>query len=147
MRVNLIIKALDNDIVGAHINQMTQAIIDISASPYRLLTSDRPVELFNLQGSNGILSIPISPTKLFVAVNDGAILDKLRRAAPEKLVSDVNAFVASRAKRFVWTQEASQERFVEYTMSTKLEPTPLLPDIDRYEPSEPSASLPDPAAA
>ena len=67
MRVNLIIKALDNDVVGAHINQMTYAVIDLSSSPNRLLTSDRPVELFNLQGSNGILSMPISPTKAFVA--------------------------------------------------------------------------------
>lgn len=144
MRVNLIIKALDNDVVGAHINQMTHAIFDISASPHRLLTSDRPVELFNLRGSNGVLSIPISPTKLFVAVNNRAILDELRRAAPAKLVSNVNAFVASRARRFVWTQDASQERFVEDTMSTRLEPTPLLPNINRYEPS---ASLADTAAA
>jgi hypothetical protein len=134
MRVNLIIKALDNDVVGAHINQMTHAVIDISTSPSRFLTSDRPVELFNLQGSNGILSIPISPTKLFVAVNDDAILDKLRRSTPDELASHVNTYVASRARRFVWAQDVSQERFVEDKMSTKLEPTPLLPNIDRYEP-------------
>jgi Protein of unknown function (DUF4238) len=140
MRVNLIIKALDNDIVGAHINQMTHAIIDISASPQRLLTSDRPVELLNLKESNGILSIPISPTKLFVAVNDRAILDKLRRAAPDKIASYVNTYVASRARRFVWAQDTAQERFVEEMMSTKLEPTPLLPNIDRYEPSAPATS-------
>jgi hypothetical protein len=144
MRVNLIIKALDNDIVGAHINQMTHAIIDISASPHRLLTSDRPVELFNLQGSNGVLSIPINPTKLFVAVNDREILDKLRRTAPDKIASEANTYVVSRARRFVWAQDASQERFVEDRMSTNLEPTPLLPNIDRYEPPAPSASLLDP---
>jgi hypothetical protein len=91
MRVNLIIKAFDNDIVGTHINQMTHAVIDISGSPYRLLTSDRPAELFNLQGLNGILSIPISPMKLFVAVNDAAVLEKLRRTPPEELVSNVVA--------------------------------------------------------
>jgi hypothetical protein len=84
MRVNLHVKALDNEIVGAHVNQMRDAIRDIFASPYRLLTSDRPVELVNLKGPTGLLSIPISPTKLFVAVNDAAILDKLRRAAPRK---------------------------------------------------------------
>jgi hypothetical protein len=146
MRVNLIIKALDNDIVGAHVNQMAYAIIDVSASSRRLLTSDRPIELFNLQGSNGILSIPISPTKLFVAVNNEATLEKLRRTTPDQVVSNVNTFVASRARRFVWAQDISQERFVEDMISTKLEPTPLLPNIDRYEPSAPSPSLPDAAA-
>lgn len=90
MRVNLIINALDNDIVGAHVNQMPFAIIDLSGSPHRLLTSDRPVKLFNLKEPNGLVSIPISPTKLFVAASDEATFDKLRRASPRKLVCDVN---------------------------------------------------------
>jgi hypothetical protein len=58
MRVNLIIKALDNEIVGAHINHMKWATIDVAASPHRLLTSDRPVELFNLKEPNGIVRFP-----------------------------------------------------------------------------------------
>ena len=147
VRVNQIIKALDNEEVGAHVNQMIHAVIDLSASPYRLLTSDRPVELSNLKAPNGVLSIPISPTKMFAAVNDRAVLDKLRRADPRKLVADVNTFVVSRARRFVWAQDCSQERFIENRMSTKLEPTPLMPNIGRYEPPPPSASLADLAGA
>jgi hypothetical protein len=142
MRVNLIIKAFDNEIVGAHVNRMTQAVIDISTSPYRLLTSDRAVELFNLQGANGILSIPISPTRLFVAVNDARILDKLRRASPGQIADQANIHAVSRARRFVWAQDASQQTFIESWMSSQLEPTPLLPNIDRYEPQQPSASAP-----
>jgi hypothetical protein len=137
MRVNLVIKALDNEFVGAHVNQMTQAVIDISTSPYRLLTSDQPVEFFNLQGANGILSIPISPAKLFVAVNDGNILDKLRRTPPAEVADMVNTHVVSRARRFVWAQETSQQAFIEGKMSSQLEPTPLLPNIDRYDPPAP----------
>ncbi len=140
MRVNLIIKALDNEIVGAHVNQMRQAVIDISGSPCRLLTSDRPVEFFNLQAPNGILSIPISPTKLFVAVNDTAMLDRLRRAAPAEIATHINTQVVSRARRFVWAQDISQQSFVEKLMSSRLEPTPLLPNIDRYGPSRPTNS-------
>jgi hypothetical protein len=143
MRVNLIIKALDNDIVGAHVNKMPFAIIDLSAWPHRLLTSDRPVELFNLKAPNGLVSIPISPTKLFVAANDEATFDKLRRASPRKLACDVNTYVVSRARRLVWAQDRSQERFIENRMSTKLEPTPLLPNIDRYQPPPPSTPLSD----
>jgi hypothetical protein len=142
MRVNLIIKALDNDIVGAHVNKMPFAIIDLSASPHRLLTSDRPVELFNLEEPNGILAIPISPSKMFVAANDDATFDKLRRANPGKLACDANTFVVGRARRFVWAQDTSQERFIANRMSTKMEPTPLLPNIGRYEPA-PSTPLSD----
>jgi hypothetical protein len=121
---------------------MTQAVIDISGSPYRLLTSARPVEFFNLQGANGILSIPISPARLFVAVNDDRILDKLRRATPGEIADRVNTYVVSRARRFVWTEDVSQQAFIESRMSSQLELTPLLPNIDRYEPQHSSVSVP-----
>jgi hypothetical protein len=52
-QVNLIVNALDNDIVGPHLNRMKWATIDLSASPVPLLTSDRPVEIFNLKEPNG----------------------------------------------------------------------------------------------
>jgi hypothetical protein len=136
MRVNLIMKALDNDIVGAHVNSMRWAVLDLSAAPNRLLTSDRSVEMFNLKGSNGVLSLPISPTRVFVAVNEDATLLKLQRAKPDDLVRDINTYVTSRARRFVWAQDTSQEAFIDNTMSTKLEPKPLLPKIGRYEPPE-----------
>ena len=96
VRVNMIIKALDNEEVGTHINQMTHAVIDVSAAPFRLLTSDRPVELFNIKEPNGVLSLPLSPTKAFVAANDDATFDKLRRTSPEQLVCNINTFVVTR---------------------------------------------------
>jgi hypothetical protein len=137
-QANLIIKALDNDIVGAHVNQMKWATIDLSGATERLLTSDRPVEIFNLKKPNGVLSIPISPTKIFAAVNDPAIFDKLRAAKPDKIVADMNNFTVSRARRFVWACGRSQEQYVAERMSRKLEPTPLLPNIDKYQPPAPA---------
>jgi hypothetical protein len=101
------------------------------------------VEFFNLKEPNGILSIPISPTKMFVAMNDTATMDKVLRADPRKLTCDINTYVVSRARRFVWACDTSQERFIDKKMSTKLEATPLLPNIDRYEPPPPSTPLPD----
>jgi hypothetical protein len=130
MRVNLIMTAFDNEIVCAHIN-MGHAIIDVSASLYRLLTSDRPVHLFNLKEPNGMVWLPISPTKLFVAMNDRASFDKLKNRPPRTLVAFANTYVVSRARRFVWAQDVSQQRFVENRMSTKLEPLPLFPNIGR----------------
>jgi hypothetical protein len=45
MRVNLIIKSLDNDILSKHINNMSWAIVDVSFARNRLLMSDRSVLL------------------------------------------------------------------------------------------------------
>jgi hypothetical protein len=143
MHVNLIIKAFDNHVVGAHINRMPFAVIDLSAAPHRLLLSDRPVEIFNLDEANGLISIPISPTKLFVAANEEATFGKLRRNKPNDLVRHVNLHLVSRARRFVWAQDASQERFIVNRMSTKREPTPLFPNIGRYEPPPSAAEISD----
>jgi hypothetical protein len=124
---------------------MRWAVLDFSAAPKRVLTSDLPVEMFNLKGSNGVLSLPISPTRVFVAVNEDATLLKLQRAQPRDLVCYINTYVVSRARRFVWAQDTSQERFISNKMSTKLEPTPLLPNIGRYEPTR-AGSKGQPAA-
>jgi Protein of unknown function (DUF4238) len=145
MRVNLIIKAFDNEIVCTHINQMHYAIVDLSASSHRLLTSDRLVEIFNLKEPKGFLLVPISPTKVFIAVNDTSTLDKVRRSQPRMLTCNIITFVVSRARRFVWACNTSQERFIDNKMSTKLETTPLLADIGRYEPPPPPAPPPGPA--
>jgi hypothetical protein len=140
VQVNLIVKALDNDIVGTHLNRMKWATIDLSASPVPLLTSDRPVEIFNLKEPNGVLSIPISATKMFLAVNDEATFATIRAARPDRIVADVNTFVVTRARRFVWARDGSYEAFIAEKMSTKLEPAPLLPNIGHYGPLRRGAS-------
>jgi hypothetical protein len=135
VRVNMIIKAFDNDIVGRHINQMKWATVDLSASRDKLLLSDRPVEFFRLKEPSGLVSIPISPTKLFVAVNDTAILDRLRHTKPRDLVHGINKYVVSRARKFVWAADESSHRFIAKYMSKNMEPTPLFPNAGRYETS------------
>jgi hypothetical protein len=47
-------------------------------SVHRLLPSGRPVQIFNLKEANGLVSMPISPTNLFVAANEDAIFAELR---------------------------------------------------------------------
>ena len=93
MRMKLVIKSFDNDILGTHINGMKWEVVDVSASPIRLLLSDRPVEISNLKEPRGFVSLPISPTKLFVAANSPAGLDNLRRVKPREIVHHVNLFI------------------------------------------------------
>jgi hypothetical protein len=132
MRINMVIKSFDNDILGKHINGMKWAVVDVSASPIRLLLSDRPVEISNLKEPRGFVSMPIGPTRLFVAANSPASLDNLRRVKPSEMVRHVNLFIVGRARRFVWAQDETQTRFIDNHMSTSLEPTPLFPGIGQY---------------
>jgi hypothetical protein len=138
-QVSLIAKIFDNDIVGEHVNGMKPAILDVSASPSSLLTSDRPVGLFNIKAPTGIISLPISPTRLFVAVNDSKILEQLRQRTAREIVEQVNIQLTSRARRFVWSCDQSQTTFVQQYMSTRLEQTPFFPNIADYPDTVPSS--------
>jgi hypothetical protein len=133
MRMYMIIKAFDNDVLGNHINGMKWGVVDVSMSPLLLLLSDRPVEFSNLNELRGFVSMPISPTKLFVAANTSVGLDNLRRVKPREIVQHVNLFIVGRAaRRFVWAQDETQRCFLENHMSKNLEPTPLFPGTGRY---------------
>jgi hypothetical protein len=54
MRVNLIMRSFDNPKLGELINKMTWGVVDISQSPIKLLTSDRPLQFFNLKEPPGL---------------------------------------------------------------------------------------------
>jgi len=135
VRANMVIKSFDNETLGKRINGMRWAVIDVSASPIRLLLSDRPVQISNLKEPSGIVSMPISPIKLFVAANNPAAFDNLGHVKPRELVQNINLFVAGRARRFVWAQDEAQSRFIRRNMSKSLEPTPFFPGIGRYPPA------------
>jgi hypothetical protein len=132
-RVNMIVKSFDNEIVISHLNKMHKATVDVSGAPHKFLLSDRPVCFSNLKQSSGVAFVPISPTKLFVAVNEQSTFDGIRRNKSRDLVKNVNKFVVGRARRFVWSDDRSQENFIEKNMSKEMEPTPLFPNLDRYE--------------
>ena len=131
IRVNQIIKAFDNEQVCSVINCMKWATVDVSQGQLPLLLSDRPLEFFKLKDQSGIVSIPISPDKIFVAVNDVAVLDSLKRAKPRDLAERMNRYVVGRARMFVWSHDASQSTFIAKHMSDSIESTPLFPDLNR----------------
>jgi hypothetical protein len=133
MRVNLIIKSFDNETVVSHLNKMHKAVVDLSSSPHKLLLSDRPVCFSNLQQPNGVAFLPISPTKLFVAVNEESVFARIQRNKPRNIVKNVNSFVVGRSRRFVWADDRSQTNFIKKYMSKNMESSPLFPNLDKYE--------------
>jgi hypothetical protein len=93
---------IDNDVVGQHIINMRWAMLNLSAAPHTLLTGDRPC-----MTSRGIadpacmLSLPVSPTHLFVAANDIALLRQLYAQPARDTVRNSNDCIiqVSRAER------------------------------------------------
>jgi hypothetical protein len=117
---------------------MAWGVIDVSASSHHLLTSDRPVILSKLKEPAGSITTPISPTKLFLAVNDMRWLDYLRRRRSRDIVGPINKQTVERARRYVWAQDSSQEAFIGKHMGKKLEPLPLFPNLGKYPASVPA---------
>jgi hypothetical protein len=131
-RLNLIIKVFDNPKLVGHLNQMPYAVVDASGASEQFLTSDRPVSIANLGQNDGVIFLPISPTKLFVAANDAKSLDMIGGQKPLDLVRRVNAFVVGRARLYVWARGKSLEAFVSTQMSTNMEPLPFFPNAGKY---------------
>jgi hypothetical protein len=86
----------------------------------------------NLLKPDGVIFLPISPTKLFVAVNDVKSHEQIARQTPLELVRRVNDFVIRRARLYVWASDQSLEPFIREAMSTKMEPLPFFPNAGKY---------------
>jgi hypothetical protein len=129
MRVNLIVKTFDNDILGTHMNNMLWTVLDLSKAENSFLMSDRIVVFYNLRQGDGYVSLPISPTKLFVAANDPATFEVFRGMKQTEIARNGNKYAVSRARKYVWAQDEKQTRFIRNNMSTRIEPIPLFPGI------------------
>jgi hypothetical protein len=96
-----ITRILNNQKIGTRINGMKWIVYDLSKAPHQLLTSDRPVISTNgIAGPDAHILIPISPTKLFMAVNDRAEYNRLNRLGDKDLAASVNYTVARNAITF-----------------------------------------------
>jgi hypothetical protein len=132
MRVNLIIKVFDNPTLVGHLNQMPFAVIDASAASEQFVTSDRPVSIYKLGQDDGLIYLPISPTKLFVAANNEKSLEKIGKQTALTLVRCVNDIVVGRARLYVWARDKSLEPFIEAKMSINMEIPPFFPNAGKY---------------
>jgi Protein of unknown function (DUF4238) len=98
---------------------MTWSVLALDNVRFHLLTSDRPLITTNGIGlPNSHIIMPLSPTKVFLAVNELAELARLQRLTPKDLVESVNLTVVSNAVSYVWSTNERQLRFVRNHMSS-----------------------------
>lgn len=105
---------IDSSYVGLFISNMRWVLVSVENSDRRFVTSDRPVLMTNgVDHPEGYIMLPISPTQLFVAVNNIEMENELRYSDSRKIVDQVNNLVARQAQRFVYSTDERQLRFVE----------------------------------
>ena len=76
-----------------------------------------------------IVALPLSPNCIFVASDDPAYLVALGEGDLDALVLAINTHVVSRAKRYVFSSDKSQENFIKAQMSTEQVHPPYFPSI------------------
>ena len=130
IRIRLIQAAMDNAFLGERLNKMDWNVLDLSASRFRLLTSDWPL-FKEVDGERMLFALPISPTHLFMAVTHADIFEKLRSARPDILVTQINTRVVSCARLYVYSADLTQNRFISNRMSSSMEMPPFFPMLAR----------------
>lgn len=115
----LFLTMMANEDVGKVINDMSWIALDVSKSPHKLMTSDRPIVMpYGLGRRDAYIAMPISPNTLFVAMRDERLLlGQMTQRGLGGVVTDINAAVVGQAYKFVYAVDESQARFVENRMA------------------------------
>ena len=105
---------IDNDVIGKQIINMRWAMWALSAAPYTLLTGDRPCMTSRGIADPGcMLSLPVSPTHLFVAAHDIGLLRRLAAQPARDTVRNSNDCTVKLAVQNVYGCTAGQLTFSE----------------------------------
>lgn len=115
---------IDNEGVGRRINAMSWNVANVRNGKHRLLTSDRPVCMTDtLDELDAFIMMPLTPTKLFIAVRRMETLAKIQQLETDDLIAEVNREVVQKAHRFVFASDMSETRFVLNHFGHSHEPT------------------------
>ncbi|KXJ52722.1 MAG: hypothetical protein AXW12_15240 [Thalassospira sp. Nap_22] len=102
------------------IANMHWAVIDLQKSDYELLTSDNPVWMTETLGqSDSFLTLPVTPTKLFVAANSLTIVQTLTSRKPLDLVKVRNKITVQHSENIVVGTDDTMLNFVSKHFATR----------------------------
>lgn len=111
---------MDHDGIGQLLNDMRWFVVDSHDCEIDFLTSDRPVLMSEtLTDPESYVFVPISPRKLFVAVNDAQVGERIWFRPRTDLTRAVNDLVVGHAKRFAYGKDDSQLGFVSERLSKR----------------------------
>jgi hypothetical protein len=114
-------RIMDSQLVGGGLNEMIWGVVRVFKSRYPLLTSDRPVVMSNgLARPEAHIVMPISPDRIFVAARKVETAREIdARGKRGELVEELNDRIVRQARRFVYSCNDAQLRFVEKRLGMK----------------------------
>jgi Protein of unknown function (DUF4238) len=116
-----ILEILNNKQLGIHINKMSWTVHVLKNLRYPLMTSDRPLITTNGIGlPESYVVMPISPSAVFLAVNDPSALTGIQSLTHSEFAELVNLTVVNNAVKYVWATDESQLGFIRKHMSTNV---------------------------
>lgn len=114
---------IDNPGMGVFINNMKWDVLDLAGADHALLTSDLgPEQILGLGDSRAFITLPLTPTLLFIAARTADSIANLRRHSPRRLVRARNASAVKMARDYVWATDRSQEKFIRRHYGSVLAP-------------------------
>lgn len=118
---SLIPKLIGLPKINEDIAHMHWVVQRYEGGPYGFLTSDFPICMHpGLAHRNCLISLPLSPTALFIAAHDNELLDQIRAHSAATIINSANKLVIESAERFVYANDLQYKGSVE----TYLQPEP-----------------------
>lgn len=85
--------------------------------PYGFITSDFPICMLpGLAYPDCIISLPLSPTAVFLAGYDAALIDAVTSQPPERVIDRVNEISAASAQRYVFANSRQYAELIERSL-------------------------------
>lgn len=108
----VLLKLLSSGELLQRMRDLTWAVLDLSKAPRRLILGDNPVnKLITPQVPEGVVSLPLAPTHLFVGAESQEACERLRDLPPKELVWQANAVSLASAKKYAYG--AAAREFIE----------------------------------
>jgi hypothetical protein len=117
---------INSERVITEILRMRFVTADVRDAKHSLLTSDRPIIMSNgLIRPDAHIVMPLSPTRLFIAVRNNSTFDQIMQMTSNQLAYATNDAVALQARTYVYGVDDSQLRFVANRLGKMVPSTPI----------------------
>jgi Protein of unknown function (DUF4238) len=127
LKLQLMQMNMDSEFLGTALNRMQWAVIHFDETHHMLLTSDRPIVMTNgLTHADSHIVIPISPRRIFIAVNNQETAKKLHdMAGAGGMAQILNNRMARQARRYAYGVDDSALQFIEQRLGQKARWSPF----------------------
>lgn len=119
--VEHVISIIDSENVCVALSNMTWGVMTMHQQRFSLLTSDRPIVMTNgLARDDAHIVMPISPKHIFIAARNERVAGEIRRMADNgELTLALNDKVARQARKYVYSTDDQQLRFIANRLGSK----------------------------